>query len=184
MQMLRSILAALVFIAITPAVFAVAAAGGDAEKLLPFSSDEKQARYYALIDELRCPKCQNQNLADSNAPIAADLRQQLFEMLEEGKTDDEILDYMTARYGSFVLYEPPLNLHTMFLWSLPALILVGGASGIALYLRRNQGRAAKAENDANAGQQQSQADSADIDTQIARLRERLQNPGEERERDA
>src|SRR5690606_30584825 len=81
-----------------------------------FGSDSERARFRQLTEELRCPKCQNQNIADSNAPIATDLRREIFRMLEEGKSDDEIVDYLVDRYGDFVRYKPPVNARTLLLW--------------------------------------------------------------------
>ena len=90
-----------------------------------FSSPELEARYHSLSQELRCPKCQNQNIADSNAPIARDLRVVLYEQLEAGASDDEILDFMVARYGEFVRYRPGVDRNTALLWVSPALLLLG-----------------------------------------------------------
>ena len=80
-----------------------------------FSEPELELRYKALSQELRCPKCQNQNIIDSDAPIAADLRKQVHRLLHEGYPDDQIIDFMVARYGNFVLYEPPVNSLTYLL---------------------------------------------------------------------
>ena len=98
------------------------------QELLAFPDDATRERYYDLIDQLRCPKCQNQNLADSDAPIAADLRAQVHRLLLAGQGDSQIIDDLTARYGSFVRYSPPLTVGTSVLWLLPALLLlIGGA---------------------------------------------------------
>ncbi len=99
-------------------------------------------RYHALINELRCLVCQNQNIADSNAPLAADLRQITFDMIREGRSDGEIIDFMVARYGDFVLYRPPLNPATLFLWVGPFLLL---ALGIWLLMRQLRRRASAPE---------------------------------------
>lgn len=85
-----------------------------------FDNAEQQARFEQLANELRCPKCQNQNLADSHAQVAADLRKQLYEQIEAGKDDQAIIDYMVARYGDFVLYRPRINSMTYVLWFGPA----------------------------------------------------------------
>ncbi len=85
-------------------LFAIAA--GAVIETYEFSSPALEARYHALSQELRCPKCQNQNIADSNAPIAQDLRRQLYQQLEAGASDQAIRDYMVARYGEFVRYRP------------------------------------------------------------------------------
>ena len=101
-----------------------------------FSSPELELRYHQLSQELRCPKCQNQNIADSNAPIARDLRVVLYEQLEQGATDDEILAYMVARYGEFVRYRPGVDRNTILLWAAPGLLLILGAAGLLFHLRQ------------------------------------------------
>lgn len=88
-----------------------------------FDSPEQQVRYQSLIAELRCMVCQNQNLADSDADLAKDLRSKTLLMLKEGKSDKEILEFMRVRYGDFVLYRPPLNLRNAVLWLGPFLLL-------------------------------------------------------------
>lgn len=89
-----------------------------------FADPELDARYQTLIEELRCLVCQNQNLADSNASLAKDLRDKTAEMLEAGKSDKEILAYMSDRYGDFVLYKPPFRTDTALLWVGPLLLLL------------------------------------------------------------
>ena len=89
-----------------------------------FENESLRERFKVLAAELRCPKCQNQNIADSNAPIAADLRKQLHAQLHSGKSDGEIVDYMVDRYGEFVMYRPRLNSVTLVLWLAPAILLV------------------------------------------------------------
>ncbi len=84
-----------------------------------FANDAERQRYRSLIEELRCPKCQNQNIADSDAPIAMDLRNEIFRMLEEGKSNEEIIDFLVSRYGDFVLYKPPLTSRTLLLMVRP-----------------------------------------------------------------
>lgn len=91
-----------------------------------FENEKQEQRYKKLIDELRCLVCQNQNLADSNAPLAQDLRKQVYKMISAGQSDDEILNFMVTRYGDFVLYRPPFNTATFLLWVGPFIILVGG----------------------------------------------------------
>lgn len=98
----------------------------EAQPILQFSEDHLADRYDVLIDELRCPKCQNQNLADSDAPIAKDLRGELFRLLEEGNSNDEILEFMTLRYGEFVRYRPELTVYTLALWLVPIAVLLSG----------------------------------------------------------
>ena len=91
-----------------------------------FDSEQLSIRYHAFTDELRCPKCQNQNLSGSNSPIAADLRHELHRLLQEGKSDKEITDFMVNRYGEFVLYRPRFNAETAVLWLAPAILLLLG----------------------------------------------------------
>lgn len=91
-----------------------------------FIDSALQARYDRLTKEIRCLKCQNQPIADSNSDIASDLRRQVKEMIEAGKSDQEILDYMVARFGDFVLYRPPVSPRTWLLWGGPFLFLVVG----------------------------------------------------------
>ena len=89
-----------------------------------FSSPDLESRYKALSQELRCPKCQNQNIADSNAPISRDLRAIVHEQLEAGATDEEIIDFLVDRYGEFVRYRPGMDSNTLWLWSAPIILLV------------------------------------------------------------
>ena len=101
-----------------------------------FSSPDLASRYHQLGQELRCPKCQNQNIADSNAPIARDLRVVLYEQLEAGQTDAQILDFMVARYGQFVRYRPEVDRQTALLWWSPLLLLVLGGVGVGRHFRK------------------------------------------------
>ena len=91
-----------------------------------FRDDAERERYQQLTKELRCPKCQNQDIADSNAPIAADLRREIFRMLGEGQSNQQIIDFMVDRYGDFVRYKPALSGRTWLLWFGPGILLAGG----------------------------------------------------------
>lgn len=104
---------------------------------LEFASPEDRARYEKLVEELRCPKCTSGNLAGSDAPIAADLRSEIYRQINAGRSSDEIQDFMTARYGDFILYRPPLNLGTALLWFGPGLLLLAGLLIIRRMLRAN-----------------------------------------------
>ncbi|UCJ15172.1 cytochrome c-type biogenesis protein CcmH [Pseudomonas sp. MM211] len=106
-----------------------------------FASEAERARYRQLTEELRCPKCQNQNIADSDAPIAMDLRAEIYRMLEAGDSNAQIIDYLVARYGDFVLYKPPVTRRTLLLWYGPAALLVGGfvLLGVIVLRRRKAG---------------------------------------------
>ncbi len=103
-----------------------------------FSSPELERRYQVLSAELRCPKCQNQNIADSNAPIAKDLRGLLYEQLEAGASDEQILDYMVSRYGEFVRYRPAFDRSTAILWLAPVLLFAAALVIVFLSLRRRK----------------------------------------------
>ena len=102
------------------------------------------ARAVKLEEQLRCLVCQNQTIAESNAELAADLRRQVREQIAAGKSDDEIVDFMTSRYGDFVLYKPPLKATTVLLWGGPVLLLVGGFVLLAGVVRRRRSAAAAA----------------------------------------
>lgn len=101
------------------------AAAHATQALIEFKSPEQQALFKELTHELRCPKCQNQNIADSNAVVAVDMRNKTLELVQQGQTKQQVLDYMKSRYGDFVHYQPPLNKFTFILWLLPALMVVG-----------------------------------------------------------
>ena len=103
---------------------------------LRFADAAEEARFRALAAELRCVMCQNQSLADSDAPIARDLRAQVLEMMREGRSDDEIQAYLVERYSDFVLYRPPMKPSTWLLWFGPGLVLVGGAATVVAIVRR------------------------------------------------
>ncbi len=118
-----------------------------------FSSPELEQRYRDLSQELRCPKCQNQNIADSNAPISQDLRRLLYEQLEAGASDEEILDYMVARYGEFVRYRPRFGGATAVLWLAPVALLLAGVAIAVTVLRSRRGRAAPRDADLSAEEQ-------------------------------
>lgn len=90
----------------------------------PFDNDVDKERFEVLAEELRCPKCQNQNLADSNAPVASDLRDKVYELMIEGQNDDEIVGYLVDRYGDFVRYNPPVQKNTFFLWFAPGIMVL------------------------------------------------------------
>jgi len=95
-----------------------------------FKQPEQEQTYQTLISELRCLVCQNQTIADSNADLAKDLRRQVYEMLQQGKSRQDIVDFMTDRYGDFVMYKPALKLKTLLLWLGPVLFLVIGLATV------------------------------------------------------
>ena len=101
-----------------------------------FSDPALQHRYESLNRELRCLVCQNQTIADSNAPLAQDLRREVREMIAAGKTDDEIRTFMIDRYGDFVLYRPRMTAQNFLLWAAPVLLLLIGAATVVVVVRR------------------------------------------------
>lgn len=104
-----------------------------------FDKPEVEARYNKLVDELRCLVCQNQNLKGSNSDLAKDMRNKVFEMISAGKTNKEIVDYMVARYGDFVLYKPPFKPMTLMLWLGPLLFfIIALISVIRIVKQRNK----------------------------------------------
>lgn len=129
-----------------------------------FSDDSLRHRYQVFVEELRCPKCQNQNLEDSNAGVAADLRREVYRLLNEGYSDDEITDYMVARYGEFILYRPKASGITLWLWLAPAGLLLIAIVGVFVFVRRHRSGATSAESTLTEQEQQ-------------RLSALLQNPG-------
>lgn len=111
--------------------------GAHAADALPAAQDPVlEARMLTITSELRCLVCQNQTIADSHAGLAVDLRNQVREMLRQGKSEREIFDYMTQRYGDFVLYRPPWSARTLLLWVGPALMALIGLIALILVLRR------------------------------------------------
>jgi len=105
---------------------------------------ELQKRYLGLTHELRCMQCQNEAIADSPVSLAADLRRQVAEMLNAGKSDDDVRNYMVARYGNFILFRPPVSSKTIWLWATPGILLLLGA---AIAVRITKQRAALVDQD-------------------------------------
>ncbi len=113
---------------------------------LPFKDHAQELRFQALTKQLRCLVCQNESLADSNAPLAADLRRDVFQQMQAGKSDVEIKAWLTARYSDFVLYDPPLSAGTWLLWFGPVIVLLAGGAVILAVVRRRTRIAADASN--------------------------------------
>ncbi len=103
---------------------------------LTFESAEQETRFHELAAQLRCLVCQNQSLADSNADLARDLRAELYRQVADGKSRENILDFMTRRYGEFILYKPRLSRHTLLLWLAPFALLATGLVALAWFSRR------------------------------------------------
>ena len=119
------------FIAISM-IFSVYTVG---ESLFIFNSNEDEARYYEIINEIRCPKCTSGSLSSSNAPISEDLKRKIYELIQEGRSDKEIKDYVVQRYGKDSLYEPDFS-DNLFLWLSPAVFLILIAISVLLIRRR------------------------------------------------
>ncbi|MEM1080072.1 MAG: cytochrome c-type biogenesis protein [Pseudomonadota bacterium] len=105
---------------------------------LDFANETQRERYADLIDEIRCTVCQNQSLASSDVPLAADLRSAVYRQILEGRADSEIRNFMRERYGDFVLYTPPLAAHTLLLWAGPPLLLLMGGIACAVMIHRRR----------------------------------------------
>lgn len=103
-----------------------------------FKNEKQEQRYHRIIDELRCLVCQNQNISGSNAGLAKDLRKQVYKMIIAGEDDAAIFDFMVTRYGDFVLYRPPFNITTLFLWLGPFIILALGMFVLIRFIRQRE----------------------------------------------
>lgn len=125
----------------TPSVIA-----GEADALA--QNPALETRLKAMSEELRCLVCQNQTLADSDAPLAEDLRREIRLQMQAGKTNQEVMDYLVSRYGDFVRYRPPLNTTTALLWVGPFVLMLMGLLGLIVMLRRRQKVSAEVNSDA------------------------------------
>jgi cytochrome c-type biogenesis protein CcmH len=125
---MRRMLISLAFAFATTCAFAI-----DSESM---EDPALQARYEHLARLLRCPKCQNETIAESPAGVAVDLRREVRRMLVEGRSDQEILDFMSERFGDFVLYKPPFTARTVLLWLAPALLLMSALITVVIVIRR------------------------------------------------
>ncbi|PLY39062.1 cytochrome c-type biogenesis protein CcmH [Pectobacterium carotovorum] len=105
-------------------------------EVLRFDNATQEQQFRELTMQLRCPKCQNNSIADSNSMIASDMRQKVYELMQQGQTKEQVVDYMVDRYGYFVTYEPPITPFTVLLWLLPALFLAVGSWVIIRRARR------------------------------------------------
>ena len=126
-QPLRVLLLALLLAVALPVAAAI--------ESFAFDSPEQEARFKELSGQLRCLVCQNQSIADSNAELAQDLRREVYEMIQAGKQDAEIVDFLVARYGDFVLYRPPVTTTTALLWVGPFLLIVIGIFFLIRFIR-------------------------------------------------
>ncbi len=123
-------------IVITFLLFILASSLQAEDQRFPFSNPEQVEQFRKLTEELRCLVCQNQSLADSDAELANDLRKKVYELMDEGKTNDEIIEELVARYGEFVLYRPRLNAQTYLLWFAPIILVLLGIIAVVMMMRR------------------------------------------------
>lgn len=117
-----------------------------------FETVEQEKAFHELTATLRCPKCQNNNIADSNAKLAQDMRQKAYNMLNEGKSKQDVIDYMIARYGNFVTYDPPMTVATVILWAGPLLFVLIGFT--VLVMRSRKAGESKADTGLDAAEEQ------------------------------
>ena len=128
----------LVVMAITPAALAQSDnASAPPRDIYPLATEAERQRFDRLLNELRCPKCQNQNIADSDAPIAEDMREEVYRMVKDGADEQTVVDSMVARFGEFVHYKPPFDARTAFLWLLPIIVVVIGVVTVIVIVRRS-----------------------------------------------
>ena len=113
-------------------------ARADVENVYDFENLSQEQRFQKLTEELRCPKCQNQNIADSAAPIARDMREEVHRMIRSGASDDEIVDSLVARFGEFILYKPRVEKRTLLLWATPALAVFVGVLAVLVVVIRSR----------------------------------------------
>jgi len=133
------------------AALLVASTAGAIDTEDAFDDPALNERYRSLIHEIRCMKCQNQSIADSPIDVAADLRRQVREMMAAGRTDAEIKDYLSSRYGDFILYQPPLKPTTWALWGAPAVLFLLGGIVFARIVRARAGQPIDDDEDGASG---------------------------------
>lgn len=119
-------------------LLSVAVIAEEGSDTLEFNTDDQRSQYQRLTEELRCPKCQNQNIADSNAPIAKDLRNEVHRLILEGDNEEQIVDFMVERYGNFVVYKPKFDVSTYLLWLGPAVIALLGLVIVVVSARKKR----------------------------------------------
>lgn len=133
---MKSLLLTLILALVSPLALAQADPGGSKD-VYPLESDDQKERFQQLLNELRCPKCQNQNIADSDAPIAEDMRNEVYRMVQEGADEETVVDAMIERFGEFVHYKPAFDARTALLWLLPLIVVVVGVTIVVFIVRRS-----------------------------------------------
>jgi cytochrome c-type biogenesis protein CcmH len=114
----------------------------DVANVYDFDTVQQEQRFQKITEELRCPKCQNQNISDSDAPIAKDMRDEVYRMMFDGASDDDIVNALVARFGEFVRYKPEVEKRTLLLWATPIIAVFGGlliVAGVIIRSRRSAG---------------------------------------------
>ena len=134
---MRALMTCLLLVVLSPLAMAQSGDTGGSQDLYPLESTEKQERFRNLLDELRCPKCQNQNIADSDAPIAEDMRNEVYRMVQEGADEQTVVDAMIERFGEFVHYKPAFDARTALLWLLPLIVVLVGLIVVTVVVRRS-----------------------------------------------
>lgn len=130
--MMRPVLIAMLLMMFGPALSA------EPNDVYSFDSQQEEQRFHNLISELRCPKCQNQNIADSNAPISKDMRDEAYEMMTGGASDEDIVGALVARFGEFVRYKPRVESRTLLLWATPVIAVLVGLIVVAVIVIRSR----------------------------------------------
>jgi cytochrome c-type biogenesis protein CcmH len=144
----------IVFIALVVLICGVATA--EVADVYDFEDRAQEQRYQNLIAELRCPKCQNQNIADSNAPIAKDMRDEVYQMMKGGAGNQEIVESLVGRFGEFVRYKPEFDSRTFLLWATPVIAVFGGLLVVVVVIVRS--RRAGAESPALSAEEKARVD--------------------------
>ncbi|MBW3696401.1 cytochrome c-type biogenesis protein CcmH [Vibrio sp. T187] len=152
------------------ATFAVSLTATAAIEVYEFETLDQEQQFKDLSNTLRCPKCQNNTIGDSNAELAQDLRQKVYEMTKQGQSEQEIIDYMIARYGNFVTYNPPLTIATAILWVGPFAVIIFGFGLIVLRSRKGKSKVAESKKDWDA----------DKEARLKELLEEENNDGDKR----
>ncbi|EGN74670.1 uncharacterized protein involved in biosynthesis of c-type cytochrome [Idiomarina sp. A28L] len=123
--------------------FMLASSASAENEFYEFETAAQERQFNTLAGELRCPKCQNQTIADSDAPLAQDMRERVYQMIMEGKSNAEIIDFMKVRYGDFVHYRPPINKTTLILWIAPLAVIIIGALAVWFNVRHQRNASAE-----------------------------------------
>lgn len=125
-------------VALLICLFALGGLVQAATESYPLDSEAERERFNTLTSELRCPKCQNQSIADSNAPIASDMRAEVHRLVQQGESNEAIMQAMTSRFGEFVRYKPELDQRTFLLWFTPLIVVVIGVAAVTLVVIRSR----------------------------------------------